>query len=734
MSSVDWAVYCKPLCTESQRKGILLLLAKATEKDGFTMVEQDRVRTVIRMSKARKYDATKEFLQKMLKRFQGTGAMGLWTLHSVSVGVHRDSERSSTTVPPMHSVTVGAHGDAQSSSTTAPPIELPSFPPATALALKCALISGFGSEAAQLYPSPYALSKEFIGSGTYGSVWKAVGPEQAALVIKSFKDKQEALVEVTAYNALPPHPNVLQLLDVAALPNDRLGLVFPRYEQTLGDFASGRHAGFQAGELKRAYELEELRQCALCLGSGLEHIHAHGLTHTDLKPANVLVTGKGLAKVAAEALTESLRNLPLRVVIADFGLAQLADPKHRVLPSEQDMKEQSVQFCTKYYRAPELLLGDRLFGRPVDMWSLGCILGELCCGHPLFAAANEIGIIFKIFQLLGTPQAGHLAELPHYKTNFPNFQRAAWPPAGVPAELSAIIQQCLELDPESRISARAVNTNLMEFARMQLIVDKQEGGQGSVTILAQFVEPRLLTYLQEDPDLPEMVKKMTDGSPRSRQSMKKEEMELGFKHEESGHVTTTPPKCTLMATLDMSRPISCKRVAMFGRAYIKRNRPQFLRMGREIAARIRQFPQHLREGQNAKDFLEDELADTCLVYAVIQVMLPTVRADPDHFDGGASLVHSGLTLYGRRSLALLYPDGKIELCAQTPGQYYTGNLCAIRHEVRHHEPGGMELLDGHEVAIMFRTDCFRGNRARKLEGKPTPIHIYDAVNEVERKG
>jgi hypothetical protein len=157
-------------------------------------------------------------------------------------------------------------------------------------------------------------------------------------------------------------------------------------------------------------------------------------------------------------------------------------------------------------------------------------------------------------------------------------------------------------------------------------------------------------------------------------------------------------------------------------------------MGREIAARIRQFPQHLREGQNAKDFLEDELADTCLVYAVIQVMLPTVRADPDHFDGGASLVHSGLTLYGRRSLALLYPDGKIELCAQTPGQYYTGNLCAIRHEVRHHEPGGMELLDGHEVAIMFRTDCFRGNRARKLEGKPTPIHIYDAVNEVERKG
>ena len=45
------------------------------------MVEQDRVRTIIRMNKARKYDAAKEFLQKMLKRFPGTGKTGLWTLH-----------------------------------------------------------------------------------------------------------------------------------------------------------------------------------------------------------------------------------------------------------------------------------------------------------------------------------------------------------------------------------------------------------------------------------------------------------------------------------------------------------------------------------------------------------------------------------------------------------------------------------------------------------------------------
>ena len=65
-----------------------------------------------------------------------------------------------------------------------------------------------------------------------------------------------------------------------------------------------------------------------------------------------------------------------------------------------------------------------------------------------------------------------------------------------------------------------------------------------------------------------------------------------------------------------------------------------------------------------------------------------------------------------------------------PGTSYARNLCAIRHDVRHREPLGQELLDGHEIAIMFRTDCFRACRSRKLKGKPAPIHIYDAVNGV----
>jgi cell division cycle 2-like protein len=58
---------------------------------------------------------------------------------------------------------------------------------------------------------------------------------------------------------------------------------------------------------------------------------------------------------------------------------------------------------TLWYRAPELLLGQRLYSTGVDVWSLGCIMGELLCKDPLFQGKTEIDQIDRIFRVLGTP-------------------------------------------------------------------------------------------------------------------------------------------------------------------------------------------------------------------------------------------------------------------------------------------------------------------------------------------
>ena len=64
----------------------------------------------------------------------------------------------------------------------------------------------------------------------------------------------------------------------------------------------------------------------------------------------------------------------------------------------------SPQGGTRWYRAPEVLLGSRNYGKAVDMWAVGTIFAELINHAPLFAGDNEIDQIFRIVQVLGNPE------------------------------------------------------------------------------------------------------------------------------------------------------------------------------------------------------------------------------------------------------------------------------------------------------------------------------------------
>ena len=83
---------------------------------------------------------------------------------------------------------------------------------------------------------------------------------------------------------------------------------------------------------------------------GLAYCHSMGVMHRDLKPQNILVTRDGGLK------------------IADFGLARAFTPQHRPL---------TVEVITRWYRAPEILLGCNTYNASVDVWSVGCIVAEM---------------------------------------------------------------------------------------------------------------------------------------------------------------------------------------------------------------------------------------------------------------------------------------------------------------------------------------------------------------------
>lgn len=98
--------------------------------------------------------------------------------------------------------------------------------------------------------------------------------------------------------------------------------------------------------------------------SGLEHCHARGVMHRDIKASNILVNNEGILK------------------IGDFGLANYISPRHR-----QTLTSRVV---TLWYRPPELLLGSTNYGAHVDLWSVGCVFAELFIGKPILKGRTEV--------------------------------------------------------------------------------------------------------------------------------------------------------------------------------------------------------------------------------------------------------------------------------------------------------------------------------------------------------
>jgi serine/threonine protein kinase len=170
---------------------------------------------------------------------------------------------------------------------------------------------------------------------------------------------------------------------------------------------------------------------------GLVHCHQRRIMHRDLKPSNLLVDLKGQ-----------------HIKLADFGLARTFG-----LP----LKSYTHEVVTLWYRAPEILLGQKVYSTAVDMWSVGCIFFEMAHKRPLFYGDSEIGQIFKIFKIMGTPSEETwqgIGELPDFKISFPQW-RVANPYESLKKlcinmdEVAIdLLFKLVQLEPSQRISAK----------------------------------------------------------------------------------------------------------------------------------------------------------------------------------------------------------------------------------------------------------------------------------------
>jgi len=134
----------------------------------------------------------------------------------------------------------------------------------------------------------------------------------------------------------------------------------------------------------RANILEDIHKRFIIyqLLKAFKYMHSANVIHRDMKPSNLLLNSECLLKVA------------------DFGLARLMDA-----PKEDGTRTQVLTdyVATRWYRAPEILLGSNNYTKAVDMWSIGCILGELIGAKPMFPGTSTMNQIDRILAILGRP-------------------------------------------------------------------------------------------------------------------------------------------------------------------------------------------------------------------------------------------------------------------------------------------------------------------------------------------
>ncbi|XP_038055225.1 serine/threonine-protein kinase BUR1-like [Patiria miniata] len=269
-----------------------------------------------------------------------------------------------------------------------------------------------------------------VGEGAYGVVLKCRHKESSQIVaIKKFKDSEDnedvrrtTLRELKVLRQLKQE-NIVELKE-AFRRRGKLYLVFEYVERNMLELLE---------EMPNGVPPEKVRSYVYQLLKAIHWCHQNDIIHRDIKPENLLISEGDILK------------------LCDFGFARNL--------GGNGTANYTDYVATRWYRSPELLLGAP-YGKAVDIWSIGCILGELSDGQPLFPGESEIDQLYIIQKVLGA--------LPNYQMELfeknPRFSGLRFPQVSEPQTLEKkysgiissatldVMKNVLRLEPSDRFT------------------------------------------------------------------------------------------------------------------------------------------------------------------------------------------------------------------------------------------------------------------------------------------
>ncbi|XP_010154381.1 PREDICTED: mitogen-activated protein kinase 15-like, partial [Eurypyga helias] len=272
----------------------------------------------------------------------------------------------------------------------------------------------------------------------YGIVWKAVDRRTGEIVavkkifdaFRNRTDAQRTFREIMFLQAFGEHPNIIKLLDVIRAQNDKdIYLIFESMETDL-------HAVIKRGNL-----LKDIHKCYILyqLLKATKFIHSGNVIHRDQKPSNILLDADCFVK------------------LCDFGLARSLCQTNE----DQGNPALTEYVATRWYRAPEILLSSRSYTKGVDMWSIGCILGEMLLGKPLFPGTSTVNQMEQILRVIPAPSPEDIAAM---QSDFcasvmnrgGSWQRVTFEeilPSSTPSPALDLLKKLLVFNPADRLTA-----------------------------------------------------------------------------------------------------------------------------------------------------------------------------------------------------------------------------------------------------------------------------------------